>query len=148
MGTHSLVHMASMLITVPACFIGPARCRQPVSNWHTAVALWVSSIALRPKLATETLCYKPQGHAAALSCERSLNLFRLKVDEVPLCDSLWCSYTMQHGRVQHSTGSRFTEWQPTHLLYTTNVGQQGTGWTVINQVAEVILHTCMRLYFL
>ncbi len=34
------------------------------------------------------------------------------------------------------------------LLITTNVGQQGTGWTVINQVAEVMLHTCVQLYFL
>ncbi|KAL0052853.1 hypothetical protein WJX82_008681 [Trebouxia sp. C0006] len=40
---------------------------------------------------------------------------------------------MQHSRVKHSTKSRFLDKQPTELLYTTNIGQQGTGWTVINQ---------------
>ena len=52
---------------------------------------------------------------------------------------------LYYNAAQHSTGSRFTERQPTHLLYTTNVGQQRTGWTVINQGAKPILHTCMQL---
>jgi len=43
---------------------------------------------------------------------------------------------MQHSRVQHSTKSRFLDRQPTELLYTTNIGQQGTGWTVVNQEAN------------
>ena len=47
----------------------PARRGTGVKTWHTAVAIWVSSIALRPELVTEILCYKPQGHGAALSSE-------------------------------------------------------------------------------